>query len=147
MCRGLCVCLRGQDLRYEPWDEMGEVLAHVDVLKSDAVEAEYLTGKTDIYGSREILRCTLGPSEIVLTHRDGLLIYANGEFHDRSFHPENLLRQVWDEAIPAWDPTCPARMDKSPEEAATVRRGGNQPQDGKTLPLRPHPRQNWMPSS
>ena len=91
--QGFVRVLRGQDLRYEPWDEMGEALSHVDVLKSDAVEAEYLTGKTDIREAAKFY-ADLGPSEIVLTHKDGLLIYANGEYHDFSFYPENSLRQI-----------------------------------------------------
>jgi hypothetical protein len=47
----------------------------VDVVKSDAVEAEYLTGETDIYKAAKFF-ADMGPKEIVLTHKDGLLIYA-----------------------------------------------------------------------
>jgi sugar/nucleoside kinase (ribokinase family) len=32
----------------------------------------------------------MGPKEIVLTHKDGLLIYADGKFHEFGFYPENL---------------------------------------------------------
>src|SRR6185503_11839756 len=40
---------RGGELKSEPWDEMRSTLAQVDVVKSDAVEAEFLTGETDIH--------------------------------------------------------------------------------------------------
>ena len=38
-------------LAYEPWPEQRAVLALVDVLKTDAVEAEFLTGETDIHAA------------------------------------------------------------------------------------------------
>ena len=37
-------------LRYEPWPEQGAILGLIDILKTDAVEAEFLTGETDIQG-------------------------------------------------------------------------------------------------
>jgi len=40
--------LRGGKLKYEPWDEMESTLALVDAVKSDAMEAGFLTGQTDI---------------------------------------------------------------------------------------------------
>ena len=54
-------------------------LALIDVVKSDAVEAEFLTGETDIHKAAEFY-AEMGPREIVLTHKDGLLIYADGKF-------------------------------------------------------------------
>ena len=33
----------------------------------------------------------LGPREIVLTHRNGVLVYAGGEFHEAGFFPERLV--------------------------------------------------------
>ena len=115
--QGFVRVLRGQDLRYEPWDDMGAVLANVDVLKSDAVEAEYLTGKTDIQEAAKFY-AALGPKEIVLTHRDGLLIYANGEFYNRSFHPQTLVGRSGrgDTCLGSY---VAARMDHSPNQAAT----------------------------
>lgn len=77
-------------LVYEPWPEKRQVLAHVDVLKADAVEAEMLTGKTDLRTAARILS-DLGPGEIVLTHRDGVLVYANGQFHEAAFVPRELV--------------------------------------------------------
>ena len=76
-------------LAYEAWPEMKPVLAHVDVLKSDAVEGEFLTGETDL---RTIARklASYGPKEIVLTHKDGLLVLANGVAHEQPFRPLEL---------------------------------------------------------
>jgi sugar/nucleoside kinase (ribokinase family) len=87
--QGFVRVLRGVQLKYEPWDEMESILSLVDVVKSDAVEAEFLTGETDIFKAAKFY-ADLGPQEIVLTHKDGLLIYANGKFHEMNFYPVRL---------------------------------------------------------
>lgn len=88
--QGFVRVLRGAELKYEPWDEMQSTLAFVDVVKSDAVEAEFLTGETDLHKAAQFY-AEMGPSEIVLTHRDGLLIYADGKFHEMEFYPARLV--------------------------------------------------------
>jgi len=87
--QGFVRVLRGVELKYEPWPEMAATLAHIDVVKSDAVEAEALTGYTDIYKAAKFY-ADMGPSEIVLTHKDGLLIYANDQAHEMGFFPARL---------------------------------------------------------
>jgi sugar/nucleoside kinase (ribokinase family) len=87
--QGFVRVLRGHALQYEPWEEMQSTLAHVDVVKSDAVEAEFLTGETDIFKAAKFY-ADMGPREIVLTHKDGLLIYADGKFHEMGFYPQCL---------------------------------------------------------
>ena len=73
-----------------PWPEKQRVLALVDVLKTDAVEAELLTGETDIRTAARMI-ADWGPREVVLTHRDGLLVYAEGQFHEVPFVPRELV--------------------------------------------------------
>jgi sugar/nucleoside kinase (ribokinase family) len=87
--QGFVRVLRGIELKYETWDEMESTLAHVDVVKSDAVEAEFLTGEKDIFRAAKFY-ADMGPREIVLTHRDGLLILADGKFHEMNFFPSRL---------------------------------------------------------
>jgi sugar/nucleoside kinase (ribokinase family) len=87
--QGYVRVLRGTELKYEPWDEMQTALAQLDVLKSDAVEAEFLTGETDIHKAAQAYTA-MGPREIVLTHKDGLLIYADGTPYEMEFHPARL---------------------------------------------------------
>ena len=72
------------------WPEKQAVLALLHVLKADAVEAELLTGSVDIRVAAEILH-ELGPREIVLTHRDGLLVYDGDRFHEAGFFPKELV--------------------------------------------------------
>ena len=88
--QGYVRVLRGQSLVYGPWEEMSATLAHLDILKSDAVEAEFLTGEADIYKAAQIY-AQMGPKEIVLTHKDGVLIYAAGQFYEMGFYPKQLL--------------------------------------------------------
>jgi sugar/nucleoside kinase (ribokinase family) len=113
--QGYVRVLRGQELRYEPWGEMQETLAYLDILKSDAVEAEFLTGETDIFKAAKNY-AAMGPKEIVLTHKDGLLILADGAFHELGFYPGNLSGRSGrgDTCIGAY---VAMRISKSPVEA------------------------------
>lgn len=76
-------------LQYEAWPQMREVLALVDVLKTDAVEAQFLTGEADIRIAARTL-AGYGPSEVVLTHKDGLLVLADGVYYAHEFRPREL---------------------------------------------------------
>lgn len=88
--QGFVRVARGGRLAYEAWPEKQQVLACVDVLKCDAVEAEMLTGETGVKIAARVL-AGLGPGEIVLTHRDGVLVYAGGQFHEATFFPRKLV--------------------------------------------------------
>jgi sugar/nucleoside kinase (ribokinase family) len=76
-------------LAYEAWPEQAAVLALVDVLKTDAVEAEFLTGHSDIRAAATAL-AGCGPREVVLTHKDGLLVLAAGQAYEAPFLPRPL---------------------------------------------------------
>jgi sugar/nucleoside kinase (ribokinase family) len=73
----------------QPWPEKDAVLAMVDVLKTDAVEAEFLTGTSDLCAAARAL-AALGPREIVLTHAEGVLVLAGDAFHAAPFRPRML---------------------------------------------------------
>jgi sugar/nucleoside kinase (ribokinase family) len=88
--QGFVRVARDGRLVYEAWPERRSVLAHVDVLKADAVEAEMLTGAADVRVAARML-AGLGPREVVLTHRDGVLVYACGQFHEAGFFPRALV--------------------------------------------------------
>jgi sugar/nucleoside kinase (ribokinase family) len=87
--QGFVRVLRGQSLTYEPWDEMNETLVNLDVLKSDAVEAQALTGESDVYKAAKSF-AEMGPSEVVITHRDGVLLYFGGKYFQVGFYPQRL---------------------------------------------------------
>ncbi len=102
-------------LHYAPWPEQRDVLALVDVLKTDAVEAEFLTGTADIHRAAAIL-ADQGPREIVLTHRDGVLVLAEGREHEATFHAEPLRGRSGrgDTCIGSY---LSSRLAKSPAES------------------------------
>ncbi len=87
--QGFVRVLRGQNLVYDSWDEMQKTLPYLDVLKSDAVEAEFLTGEADIYKAAQKYS-QMGPKEIVLTHKDGLLVFSDRQFYPSSFYPQKV---------------------------------------------------------
>lgn len=76
-------------LHHREWPEMGQVLGLVDVLKVDAVEAKSLTGESDLRRAADAL-AQIGPREVVLTHRNGLLVLAEGSFHEVEFRSASL---------------------------------------------------------
>jgi sugar/nucleoside kinase (ribokinase family) len=82
--------VRDGRLAFEDWPEARLYLSLVDILKADAVEAERLTGEADIHRAARLL-AELGPDEIVLTHCDGLLVLAEGQFHEAGFYPAALV--------------------------------------------------------
>ncbi len=79
----------GDALVFRDWPQKQEGLALVDVLKVDTAEAEVLTGQTDM---RQAVRklAAYGPSEIMLTRPQGVLVYASGEYHQASFNPREV---------------------------------------------------------
>ena len=77
-------------LIHAPWPEKEKFLALLDVLKTDAVEAESLTGESDIRKAAEVL-AGMGPKEVVLTHRDGILVLAGGKYYEAPFHAKSLI--------------------------------------------------------
>lgn len=77
-------------LIHAPWPEKEKYLELFDVLKTDAVEAESLTGENDIYKAAEKI-AKWGPKEVVLTHREGILVLVNGEYLEAKFHNKSLV--------------------------------------------------------
>lgn len=98
------------------WPQKREVLSTIDVLKADGVEAEMLTGQQDLRAAALILE-KMGPSEIVLTHRDGILVFAGGEMHEAPFFPRKLVGRSGrgDTCIASY---TAKRLSSPPREAA-----------------------------
>ena len=61
----------------------------VDVLKTDIAEVTFLTGEDDMRRAAATL-AALGPSEVLVTHTDGLLVLANGTFHEAPWLVEQI---------------------------------------------------------
>lgn len=97
------------------WAEKKQVLPQLDILKVDAVEAEFLTGETDIKVAAGAL-ADLGPREVVVTHAGGVLTYAEGQYHEAPFYHSKLVGRSGrgDTCIASY---VAKRLTVSPEEA------------------------------
>ncbi|MFC1481722.1 PfkB family carbohydrate kinase [Candidatus Neomarinimicrobiota bacterium] len=77
-------------LVYEQWPEKEAILGLLDVLKTDQVEAEFLTGESDMRRAARAL-AEFGPKEIVLTHKDGIVVYDGSQFYEAPFHSKKIV--------------------------------------------------------
>jgi len=102
-------------LEHAPWPGARDVLSQVDIVKADAVEAESLTGESDPKTAAYAL-AEHGPREVVVTHREGLLVLAGGESHEARFHPERIVGRSGrgDTCLGSY---TAARLGVPPEEA------------------------------
>jgi sugar/nucleoside kinase (ribokinase family) len=81
--------VRNGVLTFDDWPGKESVLKHITVLKTDAVEAQGLTGEADRYVAAKRI-AALGPREVLLTHGGGVLVYADGLFHEAPFVPQEV---------------------------------------------------------
>jgi len=98
-----------------PWPEKEEVLSCIDILKTDAVEAELLTGERDIKKAAFLIK-DMGPREVIITHQEGVLVLAEEKFFQASFYPRELIGRSGrgDTCLAAY---MSKRISSSPEEA------------------------------
>ncbi len=102
-------------LEHLPWPEQEEVLGLIDILKADVVEAEAMTGATDIKKAALMLAAQ-GPREVIITHRDGIVLLADGQMLEADFHAESMLGRSGrgDTCVGSY---VAARLEHPPEEA------------------------------
>lgn len=74
----------------QDWKEKKRVLPHIKYLKADKIEAQTLTGSSDLPKAAKIL-AEEGPSEVLITHKKGALLFAGGKLRQAPFRPR-LLR-------------------------------------------------------
>jgi sugar/nucleoside kinase (ribokinase family) len=87
--QGFLRVLHDEKLVHEPWPEMEEVLSQLDILKTDGKEAEFMTGERDVFKAAVIL-AEMGPREVLITHREGVLIYNGGGNKQVKFYPKQI---------------------------------------------------------
>lgn len=85
--QGFLRVVRNGTLVSDGWPGKEVILRHVTVLKTDAVEAELITGESDRYAAARAL-AAFGPKEVLLTHAGGVLVYHDGAFHEAPWAPE-----------------------------------------------------------
>ena len=87
--QGFVRVLRDGKLGYADWPGKESILRHVNVLKTDAVEAELLTGESDRCKAARRL-AQYGPREVLLTHSGGILICHDGVIDEAPLVPREL---------------------------------------------------------
>lgn len=74
---------------FEDWSEKKELLPYISYLKTDAAEAEILTGLTDRFEAAKQLYAW-GAKEICITHNTEVLAYNGSEFFTCPIRSRNL---------------------------------------------------------
>ena len=74
---------------FEDWADKKKVLPYVRFLKTDAAEAEILTGLTDRKEAAKLLH-EWGAQELLITHNTEVLAYDGGEFYTCPIRARNL---------------------------------------------------------
>lgn len=105
------------DIVFHDWPEKADGLQYVHYLKADDTEAEVLTGHTDLREAAVTL-AALGPKEILLTHKNGVLVYAEGEFHTGDFTPSKMMGRTG-RGDTCFTTYCARRLSMGPAEACT----------------------------
>jgi sugar/nucleoside kinase (ribokinase family) len=73
------------------WPDMAEGLALATYLKVDRVEAELLTGQTDLrVAARQLAAYGPPEHEVVVTQSSGITVYAEGQIYEAPFTPRSL---------------------------------------------------------
>lgn len=88
--QGFLRVLQDGKLVHQPWPTMEETLAHIDILKADGKEAEFLTGEGDVEKAAVVL-AEMGPREVLITHRDGVLLYTENRGKQVEFYPNRIV--------------------------------------------------------
>lgn len=88
--QGFVRVIRGSELVSEDWPEAREALPLIDFFKTDAAEAEALTGQSNIFSASDVL-AEWGAREVILTHRGGLLVTTCGEQFNTPFTSNEIV--------------------------------------------------------
>lgn len=88
-------CLRHVNLEdngsmyFEDWKDKKEMLPYIDFLKTDAAEAEIMTGLHDRYEAAKLLY-SWGAKEILITHNTEVLVFDGEAFYTCPIRARNL---------------------------------------------------------
>lgn len=113
--QGLLRCSEEGKLLFKDWTSKKELLPKISYLKTDAAEAEILTGETNREKAAYIL-ATWGAKEVMVTHNTEVIVLVDGKIYKAPFTPSNLSGRTGRgdttfAAYLAW------RLDHDPEES------------------------------
>jgi len=78
-----------KEMLFKDWEKKKEYLSYIDYLKTDAAEAEIMTGAKDRKKAAEML-FGWGAKEIMITHNKEVLIYNGKKHYTCPLKPRNL---------------------------------------------------------
>lgn len=84
-------CARDEDgeMVFKDWKEKREILPFIEFLKTDAAEAEILTGLTDREAAAKLLH-EWGAKEVMITHNTEVLVYDGKNMYYQPLKPRNI---------------------------------------------------------
>jgi sugar/nucleoside kinase (ribokinase family) len=80
---------KSNEMIFKDWREKKEYLPCIDYLKTDAAEAEIMTGTSERKKAAEIL-FSWGAKEIIITHNEEVLLYDGKKHYTCPLKPRNL---------------------------------------------------------
>ncbi len=80
---------KGNSLVFVDWSEKEHGLSRIHTIKADSVEAEVITGEKNLAKAARMI-AGWGPREVLITHKDGVLVYAEGDVFEAPFTPQSL---------------------------------------------------------
>lgn len=87
--QGVLRIRRGKDLIFLDWPEKAHGLRNIHTIKADSVEAEVITGEKDLVKAAKMIS-GWGPQEVLITHKDGVMVYVEGSVFEASFTPKAI---------------------------------------------------------
>lgn len=79
----------GGDMVFRDWERKREILPLIHFLKTDAAEAEILTGLTDLHEAAKVLH-SWGAAEIMITHSKEVIIYDGKQVYAKPIVSRSL---------------------------------------------------------
>ena len=87
--QGLLRCSEDGELLFKNWDKTEELMPLITYFKTDAAEAEIMTG----YADREkaaMKLASMGAKEVMVTHNNEVLVLVDSIFYRAPYNPSNL---------------------------------------------------------
>ena len=102
-------------MHFRDWPTKRDILPHIHYLKTDAAEAEILTGNPEPKEAARVLH-DWGSAEVMVTHNAGVLVLAEGDIHFAPFTSRRLDGRTGrgDTCFASY---CAWRQEHTPEEA------------------------------
>ncbi len=87
--QGIVRCSKNREIMFQDWESKEDFLPKISYLKTDAAEAEILTGEGNRERAAKILN-KMGAREVMVTHNKEVIICCNNTIFRAPFTPENL---------------------------------------------------------